>query len=133
MWLINGGQASLPVGKSMLRTDVNYGDPGCTFLVHPRTCPGTAELNSTLTVNLSLIFSPANDGADMSAQQICDCMGVSCCTGGWPESALQYVQLNGGLSAKDNYQYTASINVSVCDMTEISLDSMVRRIAGLRQ
>ena len=43
-------------------------------------------------------------------------MGGSCCNGGWPESALQYVQLNGGLSSWMNYPYTASPNATQCNV-----------------
>eukprot|EP00850_Spirogloea_muscicola_P018575 SM000172S03048 [mRNA] locus=s172:45689:49012:+ [translate_table: standard] len=45
---------------------------------------------------------------DLSAQQLCDCESGSCCNGGWPEFALDYVVTNGGLDSAADYPYTAA-------------------------
>eukprot|EP00850_Spirogloea_muscicola_P018067 SM000162S02345 [mRNA] locus=s162:687:4280:+ [translate_table: standard] len=45
---------------------------------------------------------------NLSAQQVCDCEQGSCCQGGWPEWALQYVVENGGVQTTTAYPYVAA-------------------------
>eukprot|EP00850_Spirogloea_muscicola_P002588 SM000010S04226 [mRNA] locus=s10:326183:329772:- [translate_table: standard] len=45
---------------------------------------------------------------NLSAQQVCDCEQGTCCQGGWPEWALQYVVENGGVQTTAAYPYLAT-------------------------
>eukprot|EP00850_Spirogloea_muscicola_P014589 SM000106S13937 [mRNA] locus=s106:12715:16334:- [translate_table: standard] len=68
---------------------------------------GDAFANSTLCLGLWPLVqnvAPPN----LSAQQVCDCEQGSCCQGGWPEWALQYVVENGGVQTTAAYPYVAA-------------------------
>ena len=131
MWLINNGKGSNPVSSHLDPSDPHYGSP--TGTLPPPSTP-FSQLTTVIDHGcLTLVASSAgNGGADMSPQQICDCTGVSCCSGGWPETALQYVQLNGGLSRWADYPYTANVNVTQCKPQSTRVAAQVHLILSLQ-
>eukprot|EP00850_Spirogloea_muscicola_P017158 SM000144S00706 [mRNA] locus=s144:260589:284227:- [translate_table: standard] len=73
-------------------------------------CASCWALASADLVSLLAAIVGADGTAEaLSAQQLCDCeAGATCCQGGWPAFALQYIVANGGLDSDADYPYTGA-------------------------
>jgi len=57
------------------------------------------------TIAIAYGISTKVAGIAPGIQQFCDCSGMSCCSGGWPESSFAWFVANGNVTTRDAYTY----------------------------
>lgn len=60
------------------------------------------------TIAIAYGISNRVAGIAPGIQQFCDCSGMTCCGGGWPESSFAWFVANGNVTTRDNYTYWGS-------------------------